>query len=87
MASSISLNIFFSGDHPYNKSKPPDSFYPLDPLKESEVYTLVDYFPRGSVVASAGIQVTEEDGRSIVSTAILRYYLLWIALQPFFQVT
>ncbi|KIM44527.1 hypothetical protein M413DRAFT_51481, partial [Hebeloma cylindrosporum] len=52
------FNIFLPADHPYNKGKTPDSFYPLDPLKESEICTSVDYFPRGSVVASKGVKVT-----------------------------
>lgn len=42
--------IFLPADHPYNKNKTPDSFYPLVPLKESEVCTSVDYFPRGSAM-------------------------------------
>jgi hypothetical protein len=55
----FAFNIFLPADHPYNKNKTPDSFYPLDPLKESEVCTSVDYFPRGSVIASKGVKVTK----------------------------
>ena len=52
------FNIFLPADHPYNKGKTPDSFYPLEPLEESEICTSVNYFPRGSVVASKGVKVT-----------------------------
>ncbi|KIM44528.1 hypothetical protein M413DRAFT_355425 [Hebeloma cylindrosporum] len=52
------FNIFLPADHRYNKDRTPDSFYPLDPLKDSEICTSVDYFPRGSVVTSKGIKVT-----------------------------
>ena len=53
----FAFNIFLPADHPYNKNTP-DSFHPLDPLEEAEVCTSVDYFPRGTVIASRGVKVT-----------------------------
>ena len=54
----FAFNIFLPADHPYNKDHTPESFIPLNPLNESEISTTVDYFSRGSVVASKGIKVT-----------------------------
>jgi len=53
----FAFNIFLAADHPYNKGKTPDSFRPLVPLNESEICTTVDFFPRGSVIASKGVEV------------------------------
>jgi len=52
------FNIFLPSDHPYNKGNTPDSFSPLEALDESEIHTVTEYFPRGSVVTSKGIKVT-----------------------------
>ena len=53
----FAFNIFLPADHPYNKNKTPDSFHPLDPLEETEICTSVDYFSRGTVIASKGVKV------------------------------
>jgi hypothetical protein len=52
------FNIFLPADHLYNKDSVPESFVPLSPLQESEICTTADYFPRGYVVASKGVNVT-----------------------------
>ncbi|KIM37481.1 hypothetical protein M413DRAFT_30940 [Hebeloma cylindrosporum] len=53
----FAFNIFLPSDHPYNKGRPPESFSPLEPLEESEIQTVDEYFPRGAVVTSKGIKV------------------------------
>jgi len=54
----FAFNIFLPVDHPYNKSNAPESFVPLNALQDSEVCTTADYFPRGYVIASKGVNVT-----------------------------
>ncbi|KIM37486.1 hypothetical protein M413DRAFT_448532 [Hebeloma cylindrosporum] len=54
----FAFNIFLPSDHPYNEGKTPDSFAPLEPLDESEIHTMDEYFPRGAVIASKGIEIT-----------------------------
>ncbi|KIM37483.1 hypothetical protein M413DRAFT_448528 [Hebeloma cylindrosporum] len=54
----FAFNIFLPAGHPYNKGNTPDSFSPLEPLDESEIHTVHEYFPPGAVVASKGIKVT-----------------------------
>jgi len=51
------FSIFLPADHP-NKNNVPESFVLLCPLQEPEIYTTADYFPRGYVVASKGVNVT-----------------------------
>ncbi|KIM37482.1 hypothetical protein M413DRAFT_448527 [Hebeloma cylindrosporum] len=54
----FAFNLFLPPDHPYNKGNTPASFSPLEPLEESEIQTVDEYFPRGAVVTSKGIKVT-----------------------------
>ena len=59
------FNIFLPSDHPYNKGNTPDSFSPLEALDESEIHTLTEYFPRGSVVTSKGIKMARYSESSL----------------------
>ncbi|KIM37501.1 hypothetical protein M413DRAFT_448552 [Hebeloma cylindrosporum] len=53
----FAFNMFLPSDHPYNKGNTPDNFSPLEALDESEVHTVDEYFPRGAVVTSKGVNV------------------------------
>ncbi|KIM44553.1 hypothetical protein M413DRAFT_356069 [Hebeloma cylindrosporum] len=56
----FAFNIFLPSDHPFNTGNTPDSFSPLEPLDESEIHTLPEYFPRGAVITSKGVKVTRQ---------------------------
>jgi len=73
------FNIFLPSDHPYNKGNTPNSFSPLEPLDDSEIHTLTEYFPRGAVITSRGIKVTRHSESPLYSCIYI--YLSHLSLK------